>query len=140
MSGQYYKYYRYVTLDKSTVKPEKVQAVAAAIGPELKKFIADKFGTQKKAAHLLGCSAAYLNSVIMGKKKLSGKYRLQLISMGLDESLFYNYISTKTGDTLQSKMVIYELKKLIDKQNSLLNFYQRAIIELRADFDKLRKG
>lgn len=121
------------------VKPDNRVEIKRVIGDELRKFFLNKYGTLRKAGLLLNCSPAYLSAVIHGKKKLSHKYRSLLIKSGFDESLFYDYISTKQGTDESSKMVIYELKRIIDRQELLLSAYRTAIVELRNDYDELRK-
>lgn len=65
----------------------------------------------------------------------------KLLNDGFNEALIYNYITTDKIDyDMDTMNVIIGLKAIIDRQKNLLEFYERAITELRHDLDNLRKS
>lgn len=109
--------------------------IYASVGLEIKKFVQSNHGTISNFCKKNNFSQSFLSKVIHGKKKPSEKLKLALLDKGFDEQYFYNYIDVYADS---SQVLIYELKKLLEKQNSLIDFYRRAIVELRNDYDKLR--
>lgn len=132
--NKYYKPYRHVTNSKKEINNP-------TIGLELKKFIKAKYNTSKRLSKLVGVSESLITLIIKGKRRIPAELKERLITDGFNEALIYNYITTDKIDyDMDTMNVIIGLKAIIDRQKNLLEFYERAITELRKDLDNLRKS
>ncbi len=140
--NKYYKSYRYVTLARDSTDDPQVERLRRDLGEQLRIFLKEQYQTLKRAAKFLDCSPAYLSQICRGKRTPNLKLRQNLTRAGFPEHKLFNYFYSKDLDdseNISAREIILELKRIIERQDSLLKFYQRAIVELRQDFDELRK-
>lgn len=131
---KYYKLYRHITNSKKEINNP-------TIGLELKKFIKARYVSAKRFARLVGVSESLITLIIKGKRRIPPQMKEKLLNDGFNEALIYNYITTDKIDyDMDTMNVIIGLKAIIDRQKNLLEFYERAITELRHDLDNLRKS
>ena len=135
-------YIMYKTQYLNIKNAEDQKRIKSEIGIKIKEFIKENYGNYNKLARLIGFSTAYISYVVSGKRVINNVLRDKLIRDGFDETIFYNYIRHQNENYLidkNSKQVIYEFKELIDKQNQLLSYYERALAGLRSEIVELKK-
>jgi transcriptional regulator with XRE-family HTH domain len=130
-----------VTTSRNGIPEPYSFEVHADLGIKLKLFIKQKYGTAKKFARLMNVSEAQISMILAGKRIIPLALKEKLLRDGFPEADIYNYIITDNLKDISSdaREIIFQLKRIIDYQNNLMVTYEKAIIELRKDYDNLRK-